>query len=360
MEVDSALWFFDKIRNDKFCLLYNGSFSDDITHKFIELSEYNLESSEDLSKMKNKVSFLMAECFQNIVRHGAEKSPEDSHLPGFFSTKNLGNTFFITTGNLINKNNIESLEGRLKLVNSLSTEELKVLYMDVITNNTLSEKGGAGLGLIEMARKSGHRIEYSFDDYNREFSFFYSQIKLAKEGEAREFSVNEAIGFHKKMNEDSILLVQKGDFSQESILPVLKIIEKNFLNYKGAGKNKSVYHVMVELLQNIGKHSALINKRHDGIFLIKRIDSEYTITAGNYIEKEKIQVFKNKLNHVQNASKDELENMYNLVLLEGEESIHGDAGLGLIDISRISNKGVSYNFMDVDDNYSFFSIQVVI
>jgi hypothetical protein len=361
MKMDTALWFFDKIRNDKLCLLYNGSFSDNITHKFIELSEYNLESNEDLSKMKNRVSFLMAECFQNIVRHGAEKNVESNQfLPGFFSTRNLNNTYFITSGNLIGKKNIEKLEGQLKHVNSLNNEELKEFYKDVITTNQLSEKGGAGLGLIEMARKSGHVIEYSFDDYDDEFSFFYSQIKLSKDTEVLEFPLERSIDFHKKMNEDSILLIQKGDFSQESILPVLKIIEQNFLKYKGASKNKAVYHVLVELLQNIGKHGAIINKRHDGIFLIQRIDSTYTITTGNFVEKVRIEDFKSKLEIVQSANKDELEAMYNRVLLEGEESENGDAGLGLIDISRISNESINYNFQEIDKDFIFFTIQVVI
>jgi len=361
MKMDTALWFFDKIRSDKLCLLYNGSFSDDITHKFIESNEYNLESNEDLSKIKNKVSFLMAECFQNIVRHGAEKNVESAQfLPGYFSTRNLNNTFFITTGNLIDKKNIEKLEGQLKHVNSLNTEELKEFYRDVITNNQLSEKGGAGLGLIEMARKSGHRIEYSFDDYDTEFSFFYSQIILSKDAEPLEFPIIKSIDFHNKMNEECILLIQKGDFSQESILPALKIIEQNFLKYKGANKNKAVYHVLVELLQNIGKHGALINKRHDGIFLIQRIETNYIITAGNYIAQERIEDLKSKLEIVQKASKDELENMYNKVLLEGEESEIGDAGLGLIDISRISKESINYGFQEIDNDFAFFTIQVLI
>jgi hypothetical protein len=361
MEINTALWFFDKIKNDKFCLLYNGSFSDDITHKFIELSEYNLNSSEDLSRMKNKVSFLMAECFQNIVRHGEEKNTEShQYLPGYFSTRNAGATYFITSGNLISKNNIGKLEDQLKHVNSLNIDELKGLYRNVIENREFSDKGGAGLGLIEMARKSGHRIEYSFDNYDEDFSFFYSQIKLSKEVDTIEFPIMESIDLHQKMNDDNILLIQKGDFSQESILPVLKIIEKNFLNYKGLGRNKSVYHVLVEMLQNIGKHSSTLNGRHDGIFLIGRKDTTYTITAGNYIQLDKVEDFKNRLKIVQDSSKEELEDMYSQVLIEGEITEEGDAGLGLIDICRISTEPINYFFNKIDEEKVFFTMKVVV
>ena len=97
MELNTTYWIFDKLKNDKLSLIYNGSFSDSITHKFIELSEYNLNSNVSMSKIRNRVSYLMAECFQNIVRHGEGSKIKDSKedLPGFFSTKNTGNTYFI-------------------------------------------------------------------------------------------------------------------------------------------------------------------------------------------------------------------------------------------------------------------------
>lgn len=364
MDIATTFWFFDKIKDDKLCLLYNGSFNDDMTSRFIELSEYNIDNNEGLQRMKNKISYMMAECFQNIVRHGEVKKEGEEEveeqLPGFFSTKNTRQTYFITTGNLIIKENIEKLEGQLKQVNTLNKEELKKLYIHVIANNKLSSKGGAGLGLIEMARKSGHKIEYSFDNYDDEFSFFYSQIKLAKEREI-EFPLDESIKFHKKMNEENVLLIQKGDFSQESILPVLKIIEQNLLKNKKATKqNKSVYHVLVELLQNIGKHGLLVNNHHDGIFLIQQKGPNYIITAGNYIEHAKVADLKKKLTIVKNANEDELEEMYMAGLIGGGENINDYVGLGLISIGKESKKPINFNFHETDSEKVFFTFQVTV
>jgi hypothetical protein len=38
--------------------------------------------------------------------------------------------------------------------------------------STISEVGGAGLGFIDMARKSENKLSYSFDKINDRISFF--------------------------------------------------------------------------------------------------------------------------------------------------------------------------------------------
>jgi hypothetical protein len=362
METDLTFWVYNKLIKDKLCLLYNGGFSDSLTNKFIELSENNLSGNQDLSKIRNKISFLMAECFQNIVRHGEGKKKDEAaqNLPGFFSTKNIGNTYFIASGNLIKNQNIEKLEGQLKQVNSLNSDELKDLYRNVIENQGFSEKGGAGLGLIEMARKSGHRIEYNFEDYDDAFSFFYSQIRLEKNAENFDFTLAEAVSFHQLMKEEGILLIQKGDFSQETILPVLHIIEQNFKKDKSSKKNKSVYHVLVELLQNISNYGLEIDGRHDGIFMIQQNGPTYMVAAGNYLTQEKVVDLERRLKTVQSLSDSELEEKYQKELMEEDGSAKDDVGLGLIDMARESTMPLKYQFHTIDESRKFFTILVTI
>ena len=42
----------------------------------------------------------------------------------------------------------------------MSPEELKVHYLEKLKTTELSDKGGAGLGMIDMARKSGNKLGY--------------------------------------------------------------------------------------------------------------------------------------------------------------------------------------------------------
>ena len=71
----------------------------------------------------------------------------------------------------------------LEQVNAMDKEELKAYYKEIIKNGQISSKGGAGLGLIDMARKSGEKMEYAFDQIDDRLSFFTLQIKVKRKKE---------------------------------------------------------------------------------------------------------------------------------------------------------------------------------
>lgn len=370
MNIDTTFWFFDRIKEDNLCLLYNGDFSDEITNKLIELSEYNITNNvNSLSKMKKKASFLMAECFQNIVRHGESIDGQKyaTANEGFFLTKNWQDTYYITSGNLIENNKIEDLERQLKKVNSLDRDELKILYREVLENEMISDKGGAGLGLIEMARKSGQKLEYVFNDFDDKFSLFYNQILLKPSTEEKNcnddcsFEINEAINYHKEMIARDILVIHKGDFSQDAIFPVLKIIEENLQKEKtDVVSKKKIFHILVELLQNISKHCLKEGDKKEGIFLIGRSDNYFTINTGNIIENEKVKALKIQLDYIGSLNQKELKDLYLSKLRERNIPSAEGAGIGLIDVARRLISPLNYSIQQLDDKRSFLSFNVIV
>jgi hypothetical protein len=81
--------------------------------------------------------------------------------------------YLITSGNPIQNDKVEMLNNKLDHINSLDKEGLKNYYKEVIKSNKgLSEKGGAGLGFIDMARKSGQKLQFDFEPMGNEYSFF--------------------------------------------------------------------------------------------------------------------------------------------------------------------------------------------
>ena len=46
----------------------------------------------------------------------------------------------------------------------MDASEIKQLYRDTINNQDFSSKGGAGIGMIDMARKTGNKLLYDFYD----------------------------------------------------------------------------------------------------------------------------------------------------------------------------------------------------
>ena len=65
-------------------------------------------------------------------------------------------------------------------INKLSKEELKEYYKAVLNNGEMSMKGGGGLGMIDIARKTGEKLNFNFSPVDDKFSFFSLNIKISQ------------------------------------------------------------------------------------------------------------------------------------------------------------------------------------
>lgn len=365
MNTEDTLYFFNLLKSDNHCLLYNGSFVDSITTKVIELSEINLNYQSEVKKVQKRVSHLTAECFQNIIRHGGYKEHEViENNAGFFMSRNTLNRYFIASGNLIANNKVEELKTRLDLLNSSSADELKALHREVITKGEMSEKGGAGLGLIDMARKSGNKFSYQFIDYNTDKSMFYNQVNLKSEVEGThvdetDIEVGFAVALHKKMIEQDIVMLHKGDLSKASVIPLLNIIENNIEHkLKGTSLVKNIFELLAELLQNISRHAYSNNDFTEGIFLISKSNNTYSISSGNYIENEKIDSLNDHIKSLNSMSNSELHALLVKNLELKQETNEPQMGVGLIDISSHLKEKIEYSFKKINEKLSFFTINL--
>ena len=56
-----------------------------------------------------------------------------------------------------------------------------LIYTYMLENNgKLSEKGGGGLGLIDIAKKSRNKLQYSFKEIDDDYSFFTLTVNILK------------------------------------------------------------------------------------------------------------------------------------------------------------------------------------
>jgi hypothetical protein len=250
MNIEAVYNLFNNLHKDNLSFIYQGSFNDEITERIIDISETSISSKQEQAKMSNKVSFLLAECFQNVIRHGENISllKHSSEAAGIFITRNIGKSYYISSANLIENKEVDGLKSKLEHINNLTPEELKAMYINVLSDSEFSNKGGAGLGLIEMARKSGQKLDFDFEVIDKEFSYFYLQIKLKSpeesNGSPEGIDVKVAKDFHHMMTDDNIFIINKGDFSQHTVVPILRMIEDNLHNYIGEinTSKKKIFH----------------------------------------------------------------------------------------------------------------------
>ncbi len=368
MHHDTAYGLFKRLSEDEQFFTYQGDFSDQVTSMIISLIEESFQNAEQsgMNRLKSKVSFLMVESFQNIIRH-ADPTPNHSlqHAESF-QVRSQDNTYYITSANLVSEDKINELKEKLDQLNVLDKTELKLLYMDALNKNSLSDKGGAGLGLIEMARKSGRKLMYQFIPSIDSQHYFYLQTSLdGKKNEMRtpenRASLIDAVSIHQFLKERGIFVLNKGNFSHEAIKPMLNMVENNLVSHiEMMTEQKILFHLLVELLQNISNHSFETEKgKNEGIFYMGQNEDGYFITAGNYIAKDKIPTLRQSIDEVNSLSKEELQKLYKHKLRNSQNSQSKGAGVGLIDLARFSKSKLEYKLFDIDKSKSFFSITVI-
>ena len=64
-------------------------------------------------------------------------------------------------------------------MNNATPEELKEMYKKQIKEGSISKKGGAGLGLIDIARKTGEKLDYQFLQLDDKFLFFILKVEIS-------------------------------------------------------------------------------------------------------------------------------------------------------------------------------------
>jgi uncharacterized protein DUF6272 len=159
---------------------FNGTLSQEQVAKLETEVETKIVEAGVAKGPLKKIFFISVETLQNMLIHG-NKDGEGKQYNFFILRKN-GVKTHITSANLIQNKNITGLENSMKTINEFEdAAALKQYYMGHLENNQLSEKGGAGLGFITIAMKSGNKLAYEFDKINDETSLFLLTSTISSE-----------------------------------------------------------------------------------------------------------------------------------------------------------------------------------
>jgi hypothetical protein len=169
------------IASQKLILVYQGHFTQETTKSILTMAERSLDAAEEDPGTKRKVLNVIVESLQNIVRH-SDAGPV--HSPGsgaIFLIGRESDRYSIMSGNPVHKTKVPHLKETLERINGLNKDGLKDLYKDIIRNTTLSDKGGAGLGFVDIARKSGEKFWFDFPETSEGLCFFCLKVNVLPE-----------------------------------------------------------------------------------------------------------------------------------------------------------------------------------
>jgi len=154
-------------------LVYEGEITHKLIKTFAELTETSITKPDDPQTVQQRVFHVLIETLQNLSKHSDETEPSlQKTSRGIFVIARSPGEYSVTTGNLVSSAKKEEISAILDQINHLTRSELDSLYKNQIILGHVSQKGGAGLGFIDIRRKTGKKFDYSFIPVGENMYFF--------------------------------------------------------------------------------------------------------------------------------------------------------------------------------------------
>lgn len=175
---------YQMMERDHIILSFKGHITKELMASVYQIMESRLEAINEDPKIKKKVYNILVETLQNIYHHMDELQHAESSDVAlsrdamFMIVRGEDGTYKIHTGNYVLNSKYELLQTRIDQINAMSPEELRMHYIDTLNTTEMSGKGGAGLGIIDIARKSGNKLGYSFNPVSDKFVFFSLVVSI--------------------------------------------------------------------------------------------------------------------------------------------------------------------------------------
>ncbi|TVY07700.1 SiaB family protein kinase [Paenibacillus cremeus] len=164
------------MQTNGYLISFSGKLTQSIIEELGEAVKKYLEAEERRQTDIFNIFSIFIEQTQNMKNYGLSKKDTDSYeAVAQSSIVTIGRTStgnYVCSGNLIDRQDIPALTGILEGLAGLNSDELKRLYKEKRKLELPEGSLGAGLGLIEMARKTKRPLEFSFTPIDERFSFF--------------------------------------------------------------------------------------------------------------------------------------------------------------------------------------------
>lgn len=162
--------------NDKL-ISFIGKLDSALETELITQVEKCLETLHCSEDEQQKIISMTVELLQNILHHSSTTPPGDNITESMFQLEKTKKGFVISTSNFMKTKKNMLLQKRIEYLNSLTLQELANLYKDIL-NNGQSARETAGLGLIDIRRKSRNPILFKFAPVNTDYSLVTVKVHV--------------------------------------------------------------------------------------------------------------------------------------------------------------------------------------
>jgi hypothetical protein len=156
-------------------LLYKGLVKYDTIGQLISELKEKMFVAHVKQVVYKKVLMVMIEALENVFKYH-EHFEKDKLIVAKYPPRILivksSKSFKIECSNPVRSKDLPHLQARLEEINNMDKNGVKEAYKKIITNGKFSEKGGAGLGIVEMAKISDEKLVFDFHPINKDFYYY--------------------------------------------------------------------------------------------------------------------------------------------------------------------------------------------
>jgi Family of unknown function (DUF6272) len=155
-------------------LCYSGYLSEEVLAGLSSMLRSTVAADNQDENLGKRVFSVFIEQAQNVMRYSADQLQDPDGCDHRFGIITFGiqDKFFVLTGNRMLTADAERLRATLEEIRDLNKEDLRSYYRERLNSPPREGDKGAGLGLIEIARRVSQPFEFDFIPLDDCTSFF--------------------------------------------------------------------------------------------------------------------------------------------------------------------------------------------
>ena len=173
MEISQAIEIRNAMQKSGVIMAYNGVVSDELMVTLAEILKARLEGLDDAKRSRTVFSVFM-EGMQNLIWHGQTSQGAS----GMVCISEHDREIAIVCGNRIARADSVKLKEVLEQLQGADKDTIRQLYREGMSRSGEHEGPGAGLGLLEIARRATHPISFAFTDVDSEHVDFFLAARI--------------------------------------------------------------------------------------------------------------------------------------------------------------------------------------
>ena len=129
---------------------------------------------------------------------------------------------------------------------------------------------------------------------------------------------------------------------------------------------KKILSVMIEALENVFKYNdnyeseTTLFPNNYPKFSLEQTNGSFVLTTGNPILNKDIEKLSSHIETINNLDREGLRQMFRATLTNGKFSSKGGAGLGFIEMAKISGEKIDFNFSPINESFSYYQCKLQI